>query len=137
MNYSQWEEEGKKSIVRAALRRIESRSSDAVCNIFIQLRTGFPGVSLPASIRKDHPEDMTIALSDSFWNLHVVEEYFSVDLLFDDEKQKIKVPFDALMLFNDLDAKFNVDFDWENAPVPLQGDNIILFEDIQRTFASG
>lgn len=136
MNYSQLEEEGKKSIVRSALKKIGEKSSDAVCNIFIQFRTQFPGVSLPAEVREEYPEDMAISLSDSFWNLCAENDYFSVELLFDDEKKTVKVPFDALMIFSDIDAKFNIEFDWENAPVPLQGDNIILFEDIQHAFSA-
>lgn len=136
MNYGKWEEEGKKTIVRAALKKFASKESDAVGNLLIQFRTGFPGVSLPPAMREEYPEDMTISLSDSFWNLHVDDDAFSVDLLFDNAKKRLRVPFDALIMFNDVDAKFSIEFDWGNALIPVTGDNILLFEDIQRAFAS-
>jgi hypothetical protein len=132
MDYRQWEEDGKKTIVRAALSKIAAASDDVGCNLLVQFRTRFPGVVLPPDMRDQYPEDMTIALTDSFWNLTVDKDRFSVDVLFNDVKQTVKVPFDALMFFNDVDARFEIAFDWENAPVPTPGDNIILFSDIQK-----
>jgi hypothetical protein len=122
----------KKTIVRSALSKIAAASDDVECNLLVQFRTRFPGVVLPPDMRDQYPEDMTIALTDSFWNLTVDKDRFSVDVLFDDVKQTIKVPFDALMFFNDVEARFEIVFDWENAPVPTPGDNIILFSDIQK-----
>ena len=53
---------------------------------------------------------MTIVLQHQFENLIVKDDHFSVELSFDNQQEKIVIPFAALTAFADPSVKFGLQF---------------------------
>jgi len=80
-------------------------------HFFITFRTDHPSVRLSARMRERYPEEMTIVIQHSFWDLKIQETYFEIDLSFDDILERLRVPFASLKGFFDPHVKFGVQFD--------------------------
>lgn len=128
MDYIVWMEESKLNVVKLALKKTVQDGLTPPHHFYITFRTQFPGVSIPPFIHQRYPEEMTIVLQDSFWNLDVQEEHFSVDLMFDHKKSTLRIPFKSLCSFIDPSADFALQFDWSNAVPTFIADNVLNFE---------
>ncbi len=128
MDYITWMEEGKQDVVRQALVKTIAEGLTAPHHFYITFRTQFPGVSIPASLHQRYPEEMTIVLQDSFWNLSVHDDHFSVDLMFDHKKNNLRIPFSALSSFIDPSADFALQFDWSSVMPRFIADNVISLD---------
>jgi len=64
-------------------------------------------------MRERYPEEMTIVIQHSFWDLKITDTYFEIDLSFDDILERLRVPFSSLKGFFDPHVKFGVQFDAE------------------------
>ena len=53
---------------------------------------------------------MTIVLQHQFENLIVKDDHFSVELSFDNQQEKVVIPFAALTAFADPSVKFGLQF---------------------------
>ena len=80
-------------------------------HFFITFATAFPGVRLSTRMLERYPEEMTIVVQHSFWNLEVTENAFEIDLSFDDIRERLRIPFDAVRGFFDPSVKFGLQFD--------------------------
>lgn len=128
MDYMVWMEQSKRHVVKLALKKAVQEGLTPPHHFYITFRTDFPGVSIPTFIYQRYPEEMTIVLQDSFWNLEVQGESFSVDLMFDHKKSTLTVPFNALCSFIDPSADFALQFDWSSAMPPFMADNVLNLE---------
>jgi hypothetical protein len=129
MLYQEWMEEGKRGIVKKALQTVVSEGLKNPHHLYVTFRTYYPGVVLSDTLRSRYPEEMTIIINDAFWNLVVKEEAFSIELLFEDQKETIRVPFQALVNFIDPSVEFALQFDWELSCDPLPATSNIIFID--------
>ena len=108
-------------LTQEALRNVISKVLDEVSqsglpgdhHFFITFHTAHPGVRLSARMRERYPEEMTIVIQHSFWDLKVTDTYFEIDLSFDDILERLRIPFAALKGFFDPHVKFGVQFDAE------------------------
>lgn len=133
MLYHEWMEEGKREIVKRALQVIASEGLRFPHHLYMTFRTQIPGVNISSKLRERYPEEMTIILNDAFWDLSVQEDFFSVELLFEDKKETIRVPFKALVNFIDPSVEFALQFDWElSAPPSLSHSNVIFIDKFRR-----
>ena len=128
MDYITWMEKGKQDVVRQALVKTSADGLTPPHHFYITFRTQFPGVSIPVSLHQRYPEEMTIVLQDSFWNLSVQSDYFSVDLMFDHKKNNLRIPFNALSSFIDPSADFALQFDWSSVTPEFIADNVISLD---------
>ena len=64
-------------------------------------------------MRERYPEEMTIVIQHSYWNLEVDENCLEIDLSFDDIRERLRVPFPAIRGFFDPSVKFGLQFDVE------------------------
>lgn len=104
-------------VVRDALRIVSNEGLPGEHHFFLAFRTDAPGVSVPAHLRQQYPEEMTIVLQHMFWDLAIDDERFSVTLRFGGAPEHVEVPFDALTAFADPSAHFGLRFDGgETAP---------------------
>lgn len=97
-------------IVKKALERVSKEGLPGKHHFFISFLTGYPGVELSAALKKKYPDEMTIVLQHQFEGMKVSDESFEVVLSFESVKEKIKVPFDALVAFADPSVKFGLQF---------------------------
>lgn len=97
-------------IVRKALQRVSKEGLPGKHHFFISFLTNYPGVVISDELKKKYPDEMTIVLQHQFEDLKVTEKRFDVVLSFDNVKENIGAPFDALLAFADPSVKFGLQF---------------------------
>jgi len=117
-------QEALRNVIRKVLEEVASTGLPGEHHFFITFHTDHPGVRLSARMRERYPDEMTIVVQHSFWDLNVSETGFEIDLSFDDILERLRIPFAALKGFFDPHVKFGVQFDAEyleaaNADVEL------------------
>jgi hypothetical protein len=127
MNYTEWMEDGKRDIVRRALKEVAMTGLRAPHHFYITFRTQFPGVQIAQELHKSYPDEMTVMLNDAFSALGIQDDYFMVDLIFDHQKSTLRIPFKSLVSFMDPGVEFALQFDWEtNVPAPSLSNVIFI-----------
>jgi uncharacterized protein len=95
-----------RSVVRRVLSEAARNGLPGEHHFNISFKTNAPGVGLPAAMRKKYPEEMTIILQHEFWDLAVEADGFEVSLNFSRKAERLKIPFDAIVGFNDPSVPF-------------------------------
>lgn len=119
-----------RGVVRDALRRAVTNGLPGNHHFYLTFRTRAPGVEIPPYLIERYPDEMTIVLQYQYWNLEVEDRRFSVMLSFNDVRERLVVPFDALTGFADPSVQFGLQFqdtsaagsgDSEPDPTPPSG----------------
>jgi len=110
IDYGKLVDEAMHYVVRRALRLVADRGLPSDHHFFITFETNYDGVMISDELKQKYPEEMTIVIQHQFWDLEVEEDYFSVVLSFDNVKQSLVIPFDALISFADPSVKFGLQF---------------------------
>ena len=110
IGYSALVEDGLRSVVREALRRVAAEGWPGTHHAYITFDTAAPGVELPDSLLARYPDELTIVLQNQFWNLEVEDDHFAVTLSFNKVGQRVVVPFAALTSYADPSIKFGLQF---------------------------
>ena len=125
--YGRLVEAALRTVVRDVLARVAKEGIDNPHHFFITFRTSHPGVVMPQFLRERYPTDMTIVLQHQYWDLEVDETAFSVTLSFNDQLQRMRIPFEAIKVFADPGVEFGLQFTLEDAEedaevTPLRAD---------------
>ena len=104
--YAKWVEDSLRGVVRRALSLVEARGLPGDHHFYITFRTRGDGVRIPARLRAQHADEMTIVLQNQFWDLEVEDDAFSVTLNFSRISERLSIPFAAITTFADPDANF-------------------------------
>lgn len=112
MRYDLLAQDALRGVVRLALLRVERSGLPGDHHFFISFRTEHPGVRISEELRRKYDSEMTIVLQHQFWNLHVFEDRFEVELSFKDVAEKLVVPFGAIKGFFDPAAQFALQFEF-------------------------
>jgi uncharacterized protein len=72
----------------------------------ITFKTQATGVVVPPVMRQKYTDEMTIILQHEFWDLAVDADGFEVSLNFSRKPERLKIPFDAIVGFNDPSVPF-------------------------------
>ncbi len=99
-----------RGVVRDALRRAAERGLPGNHHFYITFKTRAPGVHIPEYLVERYPDEMTIVLQFQFWDLEILEEQFSVTLSFNDVREPLTIPFEALTGFADPSVQFGLQF---------------------------
>lgn len=113
IRYDVLTQEALREVIRKVLQEVASSGLPGEHHFFITFRTDHPSVRLSARMRERYPEEMTIVIQHSFWDLKITDTYFEIDLSFDDILERLRVPFASLKGFFDPHVKFGVQFDAE------------------------
>ena len=103
-------ENGLRSVIREALRRVAADGWPGTHHAYITFRTDAPGVDVPDSLRTRYPDELTIVLQHQFWDLEVEDDRFAVTLSFSKVGHRLVVPFSALTGYADPSVKFGLQF---------------------------
>ncbi len=103
-------ENGLRSVIREALRRVAADGWPGTHHAYITFRTDAPGVDVPDSLRARYPDELTIVLQHQFWDLEVEDDFFAVTLSFSKVGHRLVVPFSALTGYADPSVKFGLQF---------------------------
>ena len=99
-----------RGVLREALSIVEEEGLPGEHHFYIAFSTQAPGVVIPGYIRDQYPEHMTIVLQRQFSDLVVDEDGFAVTLSFNGAKQRLYIPFAAVLSFADPAAHFGLQF---------------------------
>jgi hypothetical protein len=110
IDYGRLVEGALRTVVRDVLERLGKEGAAPPHHFYITFRTRHPGVTMPEFLRDRYPVDMTIVLQHQFWDLEVDDQGFSVTLSFNDQMQRLRVPFGAIKVFADPGVEFGLQF---------------------------
>jgi hypothetical protein len=117
--------EALRSVVRRVLADVARSGLPGEHHFYITFDTRAPGVRIPARLREEYPEAMTIVLQHQFYDLGVGEANFEVGLSFGGAVERLIVPFDAITGFVDPSVQFGLQFETlgeaDEAPAPEKG----------------
>lgn len=113
-------QEALRGVVRDVLKQVAKDGLPDPHHFYISLRTSYPGVVFPESVRRAHPKEVTVVLQHQFWDLKVNDTGFSVVLTFQDTPHTIYVPFKAMLSFMDPGVRFGLHF----TPPPIDIDEV-------------
>jgi hypothetical protein len=114
IDYGRLVEGALRTVVRDVLERLGKEGAPPPHHFYITFRTRHPGVTMPEFLRDRYPVDMTIVLQHQFWDLEVDDQGFSVTLSFNDQMQRLRVPFGAIKVFADPGVEFGLQFTLED-----------------------
>lgn len=110
LDYPRWIAESLRLVARRALEEVEARGLPPEHHFLVSVRTDAAGVGLPAFLRQQHPDEITLVLENQFWDLVVDDEGFSVTLAFAGSRQRLFAPWDAVTAFADPSAQLALRF---------------------------
>lgn len=111
MRYDLLAQNALKGVVRDALRIAETSGLPGEHHFYIAFNTKHPGVRLSEKIASRYPREMTIVLQHQYWNLHVHDDRFEVELSFDNVPEQLVIPFEAVKGFLDPAVQFGLQFE--------------------------
>jgi hypothetical protein len=111
LDYPGFLQDALRDMVRRVLEYVAENGLPGEHHFFISFSTTHPGVVIPSFLRDQFPEVIKIVLQKQFWNLAVDETAFSVSLNFSASRQRLTVPFDALLEFQDPAANLGMAFE--------------------------
>lgn len=99
-----------RDVVREALETVVRDGLPGEHHFYITFLTKFPGVEIPDYLRKQYPEEMTIVLQFQFFGMKVEDDKLYVTLSFNNIKETLVVPIDAITTFADPSVNFALQF---------------------------
>ena len=111
-------------MVKNVLRQVAKEGLIGEHHFFLTYYTQSEGVVLPDKLRAAHPEEITIVLQNQFEDLEVEEDVFRVTLAFDNQAERLVVPFKTLSKFYDPSVAFGLMFDVEPPFTPTPDDDL-------------
>lgn len=121
LDYPRWITEALRVVARRALEHVEHEGLPEEHHFLLSFRTRAEGVRLPAFLRDQYPEEVTVVLQHQYWDLVVDEEAFSVTLTFAGARHRIFVPWPALTAFADPAAQLALRFEMADAEEGADG----------------
>ena len=117
--YDDWTEEALRHVMVRALRHAAANGLPGEHHFYITFRTDHPGIVIPARLRAQYREEMTIVLQHQFWDLTVDEiaGLFTVGLSFGGVASTLRIPLAAVTAFADPYVKYGLRFRAEEHPV--------------------
>jgi hypothetical protein len=110
--YDAWTEAALRHVVVSAIEHVVAHGLPGGHHFYITFRTDHPAAVLPARLRAQYPQEITIVLQHQFWDLAVdrAAGEFSVGLSFGGVPSMIHAPFAAITGFTDPEARFGLRF---------------------------
>ena len=108
--YDMMVEEALRGVVSKALQHAAKHGLPNGHHFYITFKTGRRDVDIPAFLKENYPEEMTIVLEHQFWDLKIHEREFEVALSFNDKRERLLIPFNAITAFSDPSVKFGLQF---------------------------
>ncbi|HUZ63633.1 MAG TPA: ClpXP protease specificity-enhancing factor SspB [Acetobacteraceae bacterium] len=120
--YETWTEEALRLVAVRALQHAAAHGLPGEHHFYLSFRTDHPGVDIPARLRAQYPQEMTIVLQHQFWDLAVDEAagLFRVGLSFSSVPSMLTVPFAAMTGFADPFVRYGLRFQPAEAAPPAQ-----------------
>ncbi len=101
--YDAWMEQALRQVMTRALQHAAANGLPGGHHFYITFTTTHPGVAIPARLKAQYPEEMTIVVQHQFWDLIVDEDaqLMSIGLSFGGVPATLRIPFAAITAFAD------------------------------------
>jgi hypothetical protein len=99
-----------RDVVRETISTVAQSGLPGEHHFYITFLTNFPGVDIPDYLKKQYPDEMTIVLQYQFFGLKLEDDNFSVTLSFNNVKERLVIPIDAITTFADPSVNFALQF---------------------------
>ena len=116
LRYDTWIEDALRSVIRRALDFAADNGLPGEHHFYITFRTDADGVEVPAYLKAENPEELTIVLQHQFEELVVNEDALWVTLRFNGKPERLRVPFDAVVSFADPSVNFGLQLKMNGEP---------------------
>ena len=110
--YDRWTEDALRTVMVRALRHAATEGLPGEHHFYITFRTDHPGAVLPARLRAQYRDEMTVVLQNQFWDLVVDEQagMVSVGLSFGGMPTTLRIPLAAITAFADPHVRYGLRF---------------------------
>ena len=115
--YEDWLEAAMRQVVAQAVTYVAESGLPGEHHFYLTFRTDHPGVVIPARLRAQYPQEMTIVLQHQFWDLKMDTDagLISVGLSFGGVPASLVIPLGAVTGFADPFVRYGLQFQ----PVPV------------------
>lgn len=112
LDYDKLIQDALRDVVRAALKQVEENGGVLPANhhFYLTFQSNRADVIIPKRLQEQHTNEITIVLQHQFWDLVVDDTAFHVTLSFNNVRERLTVPFSALISFMDPSVKFGLQF---------------------------
>ena len=100
-----------RGVVRKVLAEVSRTGLPGEHHFYITFATHAPGVRVSSRLLARYPEEMTIVLQHQYWDLAVTEHAFEIRLSFQNQMERLLVPFTAIKGFQDPSVEFRLQFE--------------------------
>ena len=110
--YDDWTERALRHVVAKAVEFVVEKGLPDGHHFYLTFRTDHPGVSIPARLKAQYPQEMTIVLQHQFWDLRMDwdTDMISVGLSFGGVPSMLHVPLNAIVAFADPHVRYGLRF---------------------------
>ena len=110
--YEDWIEAAMRQVVAQAVTYVAENGLPGEHHFYLTFRTDHPGVVIPARLRAQYPQEMTIVLQHQFWDLKMDTDagLISVGLSFGGVPASLTIPLDAVIGFVDPYIRYGLRF---------------------------
>ena len=115
MNYKVLIETAMLNMVRDILKKVSKNGLPKSHHFLITFFSNSKGVIIPDWMTEKYPDKMTIIIRNWFENLYVTEEKFEISLNFNNNVERLTIPFNSLELFADPSVDFAISFNQVNS----------------------
>ena len=117
MNYKVLIEDAMLNMVRDILKKISKDGLPKKHHFLITFSSRTKGVIIPDWMKEKYPDKMTIIIRNWFENLNVTDKKFEISLNFNNNVERLTVPFNSLELFADPSVDFAISFNQFNGTI--------------------
>ena len=115
MNYKVLIENAMLNMVRDILKKISKDGLPKNHHFLITFFSSSKGVIIPDWMKEKYPDKMTIIIRNWFENLSVSEKQFEISLNFNNNVERLIIPFNSIELFADPSVDFAISFNQVNS----------------------
>ncbi|TYB81414.1 SspB family protein [Maritimibacter fusiformis] len=115
IDYGNMMHDAMRGLIRDVLARVAKTGLPGEHHFFISFDTGHPDVEIADWLSDRFPADMTIVMQHWFDDLEVDDDGFAVTLNFNDQPERMYVPYDAIRTFVDPSVEFGLRFESQEA----------------------
>ena len=115
MNYKALIETAMLNMVRDILKKISKDGLPKNHHFLITFFSRSKGVIIPDWMKEKYPDKMTIIIRNWFENLNVTDKKFEISLNFNNNVERLTIPFTSLELFADPSVDFAISFNQVNS----------------------
>jgi uncharacterized protein len=110
--YEDWIERALRQVVAQAISYAAVNGLPGGHHFYVTFRTDHPGVIIPARLRAQYPQEMTIVLQHQFWDLKLDQDAqaINVGLSFGGVPSTLIIPLDAVTSFADPQVRYGLRF---------------------------